>query len=96
MRQLSVQDLGQQLQLIRTSLATLVIGADETKMQPTYRLTAPQSIADRRRMLTAAQAIGDRLEALALRGEDDVTWIGLTANSKGYSFGWLGIDLIRD
>jgi type 2 lantibiotic biosynthesis protein LanM len=96
LRQLSVQDLGQQLQFIRASLATLTIGANEAKMKLTYRLTAPQSIADRKRMLTAAQAIGDRLEALALRGEDDVTWIGLTANSKGYwSFGWLGMDLYQ-
>jgi type 2 lantibiotic biosynthesis protein LanM len=38
----------------------------------------PQAVADRERLLAAACAVGDRLEALALRGGHDVTWIGLT------------------
>jgi type 2 lantibiotic biosynthesis protein LanM len=73
---LSEDDLAHQLWFVRASLATLSMGADQAQW-PTYRLDEPQKEADRERLLAAAQAVGDRLEALALRGARDASWIGL-------------------
>lgn len=93
LQQLSEDDLAQQLWFIRASLVTLSTTEKRVK-QPTYRLTEPQTIASREQLLAAARAIGDRLEALALHGEHDVSWIGLTlTNDCHWSLDPLGIDL---
>jgi type 2 lantibiotic biosynthesis protein LanM len=76
-QQLSDDDLTQQLWLIRASLASLAMGGDRGRW-PTYRLMEPQTVTDRERLLAAAQSVGDRLEVLALRGQHDIAWIGLT------------------
>ncbi len=92
-RRLNEDDLTQQLWFIRGSLATLSMGADQARW-PSYRLTEPQILADRERLLAAARAVGDRLEVLALRGEGGVTWIGLTVtNDRHWSLAPLGPDL---
>jgi type 2 lantibiotic biosynthesis protein LanM len=92
-RQLSDEDLAKQLWIIRASLATLSTSA-ERALGASYRLTESQTIADRGRLLTAARVVGDRLEALALHGEDDVSWIGLTlSNDRHWSLVPLGLDL---
>jgi type 2 lantibiotic biosynthesis protein LanM len=75
--QLGEDDLARQLWFIRASLATLSPVAEPAAL-PAGRLAEPRAAADRSRLLAAARAVGDRLEALALRGADDVTWIGLT------------------
>jgi type 2 lantibiotic biosynthesis protein LanM len=75
--QLGDEDLARQLWFIRASLATLSREA-EPGQRLSYRGTEPRAPADRERLLAAARAVGDRLEALALRGANDATWIGLT------------------
>jgi type 2 lantibiotic biosynthesis protein LanM len=92
-QQLSEEDLTRQLWFVRASLATLAMGA-ERATRLTYRLTEPQTMADRERLLTAARAVGDRLEALALRGEHDASWLGLThTNERRWSLVPLEMDL---
>jgi type 2 lantibiotic biosynthesis protein LanM len=82
-QQLGEDDLGQQLWFIRASLTSLTMGEDRTHWS-TYHLTEPQTVAERAQLLAAAQAVGDRLELLALRGEQDVSWIGLRLTSKDH------------
>jgi type 2 lantibiotic biosynthesis protein LanM len=90
---LSDEDLSQQLWFIRASLATLAREPDQA-CWPVYCLTEPQTIATRERLLAAARAAGDRLEALALRSADEVAWIGLThINGRYWSITPLGMDL---
>ena len=92
-QQLSGDDLSQQLWFIRASLATLAKEPDRVRW-PAYRLTEPQTIATPERLVAAARAVGDRLEALALRDADDVSWIGLThSNERYWSITPLGMDL---
>jgi type 2 lantibiotic biosynthesis protein LanM len=90
---LCVDDLVRQLWFIRASLATLTMDANQAQ-QPTYYLGKPLVIADRERLLTAARAVGDRLEALVLRDEHEGAWIGLThTNERYWSIAPLGMDL---
>jgi type 2 lantibiotic biosynthesis protein LanM len=92
-QQLSEANLMQQLWLIRASLATLSKGTDQMYRQ-IYNLTEPQTLASHDCLLAAAWTIGDRLEALALRGEHDVSWIGLTPTHEDqWSLAPLGVDL---
>jgi type 2 lantibiotic biosynthesis protein LanM len=61
---------------------------------PRYALVEPTTSVDRQRLHAAACAIGDRLESLALRGENDVSWIGLKVEQDRYwSLAPLGIEL---
>jgi type 2 lantibiotic biosynthesis protein LanM len=93
LQQLSEADLTQQLWFIRASLTTLTTVEEQTPW-PSYPLTEPQNNASKERLLTAAKAIGDRLEALALRGEQDASWIGLMLlNEKHWILSSLDIDL---
>lgn len=93
LRSLSEDDLGRQLWFVNASLATLAINL-ELDQQPRYQLVAPRLPVDQARLLAAARAVGDRLEALALRGEDSAIWIGLTLERNSH---WtlvpLGADL---
>jgi type 2 lantibiotic biosynthesis protein LanM len=77
LRQLDEADLAQQLWFVRASLATLAMEGEHAQGTG-YRLEKPRSRAGRRRLLSAARAVGDRLEALALRGDHDVSWLGLS------------------
>jgi type 2 lantibiotic biosynthesis protein LanM len=93
LRRLSDDDLAQQLWFIRASLATLSPDGDRAS-GPAYMPTEAPNLADRERLLAAARAVGDRLEARALRGVDDVSWIGLTlAHDRYWSLVPLGVDL---
>jgi type 2 lantibiotic biosynthesis protein LanM len=83
LEQLSEQDLNQQLWFIRASLATLAMETDQARF-PRYCFTRTQTTIDRERLLRVAQAVGDRLETLALRGEHDVSWIGLALTHEGH------------
>ncbi|MBO1051936.1 MAG: type 2 lantipeptide synthetase LanM [Dolichospermum sp. DET73] len=76
-QQLSESDLKQQSWFIRASLSTLAM-ADEQAKWPTYQPSEPPYIATQEQFLAAAQAVGDHLESLALHGEKDVSWLGLT------------------
>jgi type 2 lantibiotic biosynthesis protein LanM len=93
LQQMCEADLTQQLWFIRASLATLAMAEAEEKW-PRYYLSETQNSASLDQLLAAAQAVGDRLEALALCGEHDVSWIGLTIVNQQYcSLAPLGIDL---
>lgn len=80
-------DLQRQLWFLRASLAALSAGSDQ--MPPVIRRSSnarPEEriVADRERLLTGARAVGNRLEALALRDGDGVSWVGLTLTSSNY------------
>jgi len=81
LQQLSDHDCNHQLWFVRASLATLSKAGDRTRRPahtPTRPAARPSSPADQGRFLCAARRVGDRLEELALRGESDISWIGLT------------------
>lgn len=93
LQQLSNQDLTQQLWFIRGSLATAYMGLEQAVF-PNYTITEPQHVADCEQFVTAARAIGDRLESLAVRGTKDVSWIGLTlVRDHQWTLMPLGLDL---
>jgi type 2 lantibiotic biosynthesis protein LanM len=97
--QLNTHDLGRQVWVIRASLATASTTPDLSKSRKPARHPAPEHYApaDRALLLDAALAIGEQLETLALRGDDDVCWIGLaTEPSDQHSYSFLiplGLDL---
>jgi type 2 lantibiotic biosynthesis protein LanM len=76
-QQLNDRDLEQQLWIIRASLATLATIVEAPK-QLAYRTPRSNPRIGRRDFLATACLAGDRLEALALRGNKDISWIGLT------------------
>jgi type 2 lantibiotic biosynthesis protein LanM len=76
-QQLGDRDLNQQLWFIRASLATLSMGMDQARW-PKYPRTESTIAPERERLITEARAIGDQLEALVLRNEQEVSWLGLT------------------
>ena len=78
---LNEADLKKQLWFIRASLTTLSQSFHRT-LQRTYSLTVSQNNANREQLLASTRSIGDRLEAIALRGENDVSWIGLTITAR--------------
>jgi type 2 lantibiotic biosynthesis protein LanM len=91
-RQLSNQDLERQLWFISASLTTLFVGVDQK--QSHYHLTELETIADYQQLYSAAQVIGERLEALALHSENNINWLGLTLEKERYwSLLPLGLDL---
>lgn len=93
LQELSEADLTQQLWFIRASLTTLAMVGEQGEW-PNYHLKEPQNSASREQLLAAAQAVGDRLETLALRGEQDVSWIGLMLlNQKHWTLIPLGMEL---
>ena len=94
LKQLSKSDLQQQLRFIEGSIASIVMSSGQSKWQ-TYPLTEPQKLASREQLITAAIKVGERLEELALRGQDDASWIGFVSkmNEGNHSFISLGSDL---
>jgi type 2 lantibiotic biosynthesis protein LanM len=81
LRHLSDADLEKQCWFIRASLATLAMGEASVRQSPSP-LADGQARASRESLLRAARAVGDRLEMLALRGEQDASWIGLTYSAN--------------
>jgi len=75
-------DLERQTWLIRASLATL--GPKRTKMATKLRspVDPAQARNVRGRLLAQACRIGDRLDALAWRGDDEAGWMGLRHYGK--------------
>src|ERR1017187_6467591 len=92
-QELGDRDCTQQLWFIRASLATLSKAGDGTRRSGHFP-TEASAPANRERLLCAARGVGDRLEELALRGEQDVSWIGLTlANEQDWVLAPLGLHL---
>jgi type 2 lantibiotic biosynthesis protein LanM len=79
--QFGADDLDRQMWFIRASLATLQtrVAGDGASIA---RSGDPISFAGRASLLSAAQAIGDKLGALAVRSEDEAIWIGLTLGPR--------------
>ena len=87
LQQLGEQDMKRQIWFIRASLATLVMGLEQPTQWLNYRFTELKPISPHQetlseRLLANARAVGDHLEALALRGEDDASWLGLNLVSE--------------
>jgi type 2 lantibiotic biosynthesis protein LanM len=92
-RGLGEEDLARQVWFIRASLATLALNTDRPRL-PACPVRQPRGPATPDRLLAAARAIGDRLERLALREGDDVSWIGLELTGHGrWELAPLGADL---
>jgi type 2 lantibiotic biosynthesis protein LanM len=79
--QLSEQDLAQQVWFVRASLTTLFM---EHAKRSSYTLVETEAVADREQLIAAARSVGERLDVLALRGENDATWLGLTLTQERY------------
>ena len=90
---LGEEDLSRQIWFIRASLSTLT-PHDGTRAMSTRKTSGSVEPASPERLVASARAVGDRLEQLALRGEGDVSWIGLSMLGRGrWSLMPLGLDL---
>ena len=83
LQNMSQEDLARQLWFTRAAISTLAMG-DEQALMPTYHIAEQKTTATREQFLAAACAVGDRLEWLAVRGEEDATWIGLSLINDSY------------
>ena len=93
LQRLAADDLAKQLWFIRASFATMR-SASGRRRQVTHQSVVQDTVIDRERVKAQARygeasraaggcTVGDRLETLAGRGEDDVTWIGLNYRNEG-------------
>jgi type 2 lantibiotic biosynthesis protein LanM len=89
-------DLERQLWLIRASMASPATGKgrndkiaerrDQASAEPLARPAKQAACAvDHGRLIDAANIIGERLSTLAIRGGDDVAWLGLAAGQRSRS-----------
>jgi type 2 lantibiotic biosynthesis protein LanM len=91
LRRMSDADLAQQVWFIRASFTSLSMNSAASEWSR-YQVTEPHS--GKVDLLPEACAIGDRLEQLALQGDDDATWIGLSlVNERIWRLQPLGPDL---
>jgi type 2 lantibiotic biosynthesis protein LanM len=74
---LNEQDLQRQIWYIDASMSTLAL-AEEKATWKGYQVFTPKTIPQSQELLTAACAVGDRLDFLALRTSTEANWIGLT------------------
>ncbi len=92
-QQLDKADMDRQLWFIRASFAAISMGTDQaawvsSNLQPT------QNTASQARLLAEAVKIGQRLSNLALYGENDVSWVGLSlVNERTWTLLPTGSDL---
>ena len=90
---LSAADLARQLWIIGASLSTVATGVAPVASRPGAPQNTPPRFG-RERLLEAARAIGDRLEALAIREKGEATWLGLDLLDEQHaSVVPLGVDL---
>ena len=91
LQKMDEHDMAKQIWLIKGSIATLAIGQAHTYSQKWQYLN--EAPANREQLLEAAEAIGSRLESLALRSAESVTWFGLKQlmNDK-WTFAPLGVE----
>ena len=93
LQQLSELDLSQQTWFIRASLATLS-SAEIGSRRPRHYPSRASRTANRDLLLSAACRLGDKLDKLALRGQQDISWIGLTMTSRqNWTLLPVGLDL---
>ena len=91
---LSEDDLTRQLWFIRASLATVPKTAHRVA-RATPRVAAQPPAVTREELLAQATAIADRLDMMALRDAQDVSWLGITLahDAQYWSLAPLGADL---
>jgi type 2 lantibiotic biosynthesis protein LanM len=94
----SEEDMARQTWIVRSSLLTITpTGA--RGHAPGVRTAMPErpqplSLPNQSDLLELAQAVGDRLAALALHGENDAAWLGLTLRDENHwSFAPAELDL---
>lgn len=91
--QMSEDDLTRQLWFIRASFTSLSLDSSRPT-RPAYQLSESREAPERGQFLAEARAVGDRLEQLALCGERDASWVGLTlVNERHWSLMPMGADL---
>jgi type 2 lantibiotic biosynthesis protein LanM len=89
----SDKDLDRQLHFIRAAFAASAMGKNDARW-PRYAFRPRPEPVSQERFLEAARTIGDRLESLAVREGDEVSWIGLGAAGNGrWRLAPLGVDL---
>ena len=91
---LSEDDLSRQLWFIRASLATVPKTAHRVA-RAAPRVSAHPAAVTREELLAQAMAIADRLDIMALRDAQDVSWLGITLarDEQYWSLAPLGVDL---
>jgi type 2 lantibiotic biosynthesis protein LanM len=94
-RGMGKEDLERQSWLIEASLSTLSEdGPDGSAYPVTTAITSSDPGALRHRLLAAAQAVGDRLQTLAFRGNPGASWVGLQlVRGRFWSVDALDLDL---
>jgi type 2 lantibiotic biosynthesis protein LanM len=96
-QQLNERDLVKQLWFIKSSLATLALAENHVQKKLCYKPYTNKNLNSmqmHKALLSNAKSIGDQLNELAFHGEDDITWIGLSAIYDGsLTFAPLSIDL---
>jgi type 2 lantibiotic biosynthesis protein LanM len=84
------KDCERQAWFIQASLATLPISPAPS----VARLPEGTATANEQDLRQAARAIGDRLEQLAFRGQEEAMWLGLThERNRAWSLAACGLDL---
>ncbi|HZP16904.1 MAG TPA: type 2 lanthipeptide synthetase LanM [Terriglobales bacterium] len=93
LRRMGESDQVRQIWFIRASMAVLSPAGHESPRTPAPTGHSERAV-DSASLLSAARAIGDRIEALSLRGDQDACWIGLTPlNEHDWTLTPLGLDL---
>ena len=89
------EDLMRQTWFVKASMATLILESEKLRWPRYETKRAPDAHIDglSNRLLEEAQAVGGRLERLALRDNDDLTWIGLSYANRRWSLAPLQEDL---
>ena len=72
------KDLERQSWFIRASMTTLTMGLTFERPEQRSVANVPEVVANREHLIAEARAIADRLEMLALRDEENISWIGVT------------------
>jgi type 2 lantibiotic biosynthesis protein LanM len=92
-RHLSESDLVKQVWIIKASLATLVMGREDTIGIALQSKSAQQPVK-REHILSLATAVGKRLEELALQNDEGAYWLGVNlVREHVWSLFPTGIDL---
>ncbi|HEU4391192.1 MAG TPA: type 2 lanthipeptide synthetase LanM, partial [Blastocatellia bacterium] len=74
---LDEEDLSRQAWFIRASLSTLTMGKGQTHWKG-YETVEPSGPVTREDLIAAARKVAERIDLLAMRGGDSVSWLGIT------------------
>lgn len=89
----SEEDLDLQLRLIQSSYSVAAMSRSGARW-PSSASNGEGQATSPERLLRAAEKVGDRLEKLAIRHDEDASWLGLVCTgNQGWRVAPLGIDL---